>query len=379
MDIESFISPHLRQMQPYTPIVPFEVLSKQLGRDPSEIVKLDANENLYGPSPRALEAIARCGALHIYPDPDQTALREAIADYLGLPAAHILCGAGADEIIDIVGRAFIQPGDAIIDLPPTFGMYRFESDILNARYIPVARRPDFSIDVDAARAAILNAAGHHSVKALFIANPNNPDGSLVDDDTLRRLLELPALVVLDEAYIDFSDHPGHAGWVRDYDNLVVLRTFSKLAGLAGLRVGYGVFPLNIIRHLWKIKQPYTPNVAASVGAIAALSDRDYLRDTVQRIVAERDRLRALLEGLGWLRVYPSQTNFLLCRIDATQAPGILRAAESSPGKHLRLALQQRGILVRYFDKDGLRDCVRVSVGRPEHTDALMAALRAMGG
>lgn len=380
MDIESFISPHLRQMQPYTPIVPFEVLSKQLGRDPSEIVKLDANENLYGPSPRALEAIARCGALHIYPDPDQTALREAIADYINLPAAHILCGAGADEIIDIVGRALVQPGDAILDLPPTFGMYRFESDIVNARYVAVPRRPDFSLDLDAIREAVLNSnAKGHTLKLLFIANPNNPDGSLVSDDDLRRLLELPALIALDEAYIDFSDHPGHAGWVRDYDNLVVLRTFSKLAGLAGLRVGYGVFSPRIIQHLWKIKQPYTPSVAASVAAIAALSDRDYLRDTVRRIVAERERLRALLQELGWLRVYPSQTNFLLCRIDTAQAPGALRASGASPGKQLKLALQQYGILVRYFDKDGLRDCVRVSVGRPEHTDALMATLHEMAG
>lgn len=376
MDIESFISPHLRQMQPYTPIVPFEVLSRQLGRDPSEIVKLDANENLYGPSPRALEAIARCDTLHIYPDPDQTALREAIADYINLPAAHILCGAGADEIIDIVARAFVQPGDAIIDLPPTFGMYRFESDIVNARYVAIPRRPDFSLDIDAIREAVLksNATGH-APKLLFIASPNNPDGSVISDDDLRRLLELPALVVLDEAYIDFSDQPTHAPWVRDYDNLVVLRTFSKLAGLAGLRVGYGVFPLKIIQHLWKIKQPYTPNVAASVAAIASLSDRDHLRDSVQRIVAERERMRALLHDPGWLRVYPSQTNFLLCRIDATRAPGALRAMEAPPGRQLKLALQQRGILVRYFDKDGLRDCVRVSVGRPEHTDALIAALR----
>jgi len=378
MDIESFISPHLRQMQPYTPIVPFEALSKQLGRDPSEIVKLDANENLYGPSPRALEAIARCGALHIYPDPDQTALREAIADYINLPAAHILCGAGADEIIDIVGRAFVQPGDAVIDLPPTFGMYRFESDIVNASYVPIARRSDFSIDVEAVRTAVLRSASQgRRAKLVFVANPNNPDGSVVSDDDVRRLLDLPALVALDEAYIDFSDQPSRAGWVRDYDNLVVLRTFSKLAGLAGLRVGYGVFPLKIIQHLWKIKQPYTPNVAASVAAIAALSDRDYLRDSVQRIVAERERLRALLQEPGWLRVYPSQTNFLLCRIDAAQAPGALRAAEAPPGRQLKLALQRRGILVRYFDKDGLRDCVRVSVGKPEHTDALMAALRDM--
>ena len=379
MDIESFIAPHLREMQPYTPIVPFEVLSKQLGRDPSEIVKLDANENPYGPSPRALEAISQCGVLHIYPDPDQTTLREAIAGYIDLPAEHILCGAGADEIIDIVGRAFIQAGDAVIDLPPTFGMYRFESDIVNARYVAVPRRADFTIDVD----AILNRKSQiQNPKLLFVANPNNPDGSLVCDDDLRRLLELPVLVVLDEAYIDFSDQPSRASWVRDYDNLIVLRTFSKLAGLAGLRVGYGVFPRKIIRHLWKIKQPYTPNVAASVAAVAALGDQDYLRQNVRRIVAERERLKSLLQGLGWLKVYPSQTNFLLCRVIAPETPGIFEipgVSGASIGKQLKLALQQRGILVRYFDKDGLRDCIRVSVGKPEHTDALVAALREMAG
>ena len=149
MDVESLINPHLRAMQPYTPIVPLEVLSRRLGRKPEDIVKLDANENPYGPSPRALEAIANAGTLHIYPDPDQTLLREAISGYIGVPMEHILCGAGGDEIIDLIGRAFIQAGDAIIDLPPTFGMYRWEADVVNAQYVKVPRRDDFSIDVDA--------------------------------------------------------------------------------------------------------------------------------------------------------------------------------------------------------------------------------------
>ncbi|MCS7062114.1 MAG: histidinol-phosphate transaminase [Anaerolineae bacterium] len=376
MDIESLISPHLRAMQPYTPIAPFEVLARRLGRDPSQIVKLDANENLYGPSPRALQAIAQCGAFHIYPDPDQTALREAISAYINVPAAQVLCGAGADEVIDLLTRAFVQPGDVVIDLPPTFGMYRFESDVVNARYIAVPRRPDFSVDVDAVCAAVMDmqSAGQ-TPKLLFLSNPNNPDGSLIDEDDLRRLLELPLVVVLDEAYIDFSGRPSCAAWVCEWDNLVVLRTFSKLAGLAGLRVGYGVFPLQIIRHLWKIKQPYTPNVAASVAAIAALSDPDYLRDTVQRIVAERERLKGALKEVGWLHVYPSHTNFVLCRVDRTRAPDTLLRSSEPIGKVLKQALQDRGVLVRYFDKDGLRDCVRVSVGKPEHTEALLNALR----
>lgn len=381
MDVESLINPHLRAMQPYTPIVPFEVLSRRLGRKPEDIVKLDANENPYGPSPRALEAIANAGTMHIYPDPDQTLLREAISGYIGVPMEHILCGAGGDEIIDLIGRAFIQAGDAIIDLPPTFGMYRWEADVVNAQYVKVPRRDDFSIDV-AAVERLENGDWRletgdsqiSNLKLLFVTNPNNPDGSVVSEADLKRLLALPLVVVLDEAYIDFSTQPSRAGWVAQHDNLIVLRTFSKLAGMAGLRVGYGIFPLPVIKHLWKIKQPYTPNVAGTVGAIAALGDPDYLRDNVQRIVAERARMGELLSELGWLKPMPSETNFILCRI--TQNPKDLEDASGLPiGKQVKLALEQHGVLVRWFDKDGLRDCIRISVGRPDQTDKLIAALK----
>jgi histidinol-phosphate aminotransferase len=387
MDVESLISPHLREMQPYTPIVPFEVLSRRLGRKPEDIVKLDANENPYGPSPRALEAITRASTLHIYPDPDQTLLREAISAYIGVPMAHILCGAGGDEIIDLIGRAFIQPADAIIDLPPTFGMYRWEADVVNAQYVKVPRREDFSVDVEAVERLVNGdwklgnlQSPVSNLKLLFVTNPNNPDGSTICDEQLKRLLALPLVVVLDEAYIDFSSQPSRASWVLEHDNLIVLRTFSKLAGMAGLRVGYGVFPLPVIKHLWKIKQPYTPNVAGAVAAIAALSDRDYLRDNVHKLIAERGRMGELLSEFEWLRPLPSESNFILCRV--TKNPKGLADPSGLPvGKHVKLALEQHGVLVRWFDKDGLRDCIRISVGRPDQTDKLIEALRliALGG
>jgi histidinol-phosphate aminotransferase len=380
MDVESLINPHLRAMQPYTPIVPFEMLSRRLGRKPEDIVKLDANENPYGPSPRTLEAIARAQMLHIYPDPNQTLLREAIGDAIGAPVEHILCGAGADEVIDLIGRAFIQPGDAIIDLPPTFGMYRWEADVVNALYVKVPRREDFSVDVKAIERLVIRdwrlgnlQSPISNLKLLFLTNPNNPDGSTICDEQLRALLDLPLVVVLDEAYIDFSSQPSRASWVLQRDNLIVVRTFSKLAGMAGLRVGYGVFPLPIIKHLWKIKQPYTPNVAGSIGAIAALSDREYLQANVQRLVAERERMGELLSEFDWLHVFPSEANFVLCRVSENP-----KGLEDRPGlpaaNKVKLALEQRGILVRYFDKDGLRDCIRISVGKPEQTDRLIEAL-----
>jgi histidinol-phosphate aminotransferase len=361
MNAESLISEHIRSMQPYTPIVPFEVLSQQLGIPADQLVKLDANENLYGPSPRAREALLRADALHIYPDPEQRAIRAAISAYIGVPATHVLCGAGGDEVIDLIGRLFVGPGDAIIDTPPTFGMYKWEADVLGARYVKAQRNADFSLDV-----AAIESAVHETPRAklLFVTNPNNPDGSITPRETLLKLLALPLIVVVDEAYIEFSDQLSLAPLVAQHDNLVVLRTFSKLAGMAGMRIGYGVFSEPVIRHLWKIKQPYTPTVASGQMAIAALEDRAWLQQCITALVAERVRLGELLSAFSWLTPLPSQSNFVLCRVAGRDALGVKRA------------LEKRGVLVRYFDKDGLRDCIRISIGRPEHTDALLTALAA---
>ncbi|HEY3291420.1 MAG TPA: histidinol-phosphate transaminase [Anaerolineae bacterium] len=367
MNAEDLIAPHLLAMEPYAPIVPFDVLSKRLGIPRSDIIKLDANENPYGPSPRALRALSTADTLHIYPDPNQTRLREAISSYIGIPTENILCGSGADELIDIIGRAFIEPGDAVIDLPPTFGMYRFEADVAHAKYISVPRRDNFAVDVDAIERAVTKT---QHLKLLFVTNPNNPDGSVLSDTELKRLLNLPLIVVLDEAYIDFSTQPSRVDWVMHQPNLIVLRTFSKLAGLAGLRVGYGVFPADIIQHLWKVKQPYTPNVAGSIAAIAALEDPAYLHQGVQLLTAERVRMKEALSQFSWMKVFPSEANFLLCQI-ASRLSGFHDA------RGLKMQLEQHGILVRYFDRERLRDCIRISVGRPQDTDRVISQLVAL--
>jgi len=362
---ERLLRTDIRDMAVYTPIVPFEVLSARLGRPPESIVKLDANENPYGPSPRALAALAAGRYYHIYPDPEANALRDALSAYTGCPRESLLAGAGADELIDLVLRAVLEPGDAVIDCPPSFGMYPFATAVNGGRHVVVPRRDDFSLDVAAIESV---AAAEPRAKVLFVCSPNNPDGGVVDDATLRQLLALPLLVVLDEAYVEFAEASGvrsRLGWVAAYDNLVVLRTFSKLAGLAGLRVGYGVFPDWLRPHLWKIKQPYNVNVAASLAAVAALEDGDWLRDVVGRLVAERERLSRALAAGGRLRPWPSQANFVLCRV------GDRRAAD------LKRALEREGVLVRHFDKPGLRDSLRISAGRPEDTDRLLAALAAI--
>jgi histidinol-phosphate aminotransferase len=374
MDITALIRPDIATMEAYTPILPFEVLSARLGLAPEAIVKLDANENPYGPSPRVREALAGLTFPHIYPDPESTALRAALARDTGVPAEHLLAGAGADELIDLILRLFVVPGDAIIDCPPTFGMYSFDAAVNAAQVVRVPRHADFSVDVSSIEALFTSTlplspqrsgVGHpHTYKLLFLTSPNNPDGSVIGDDDLRRLLRLPVGVVLDEAYVEFHGQ-SRLGWVREHDNLMVLRTFSKRAGLAGLRIGYGAFPAALMPHLWKIKQPYNVSVAASAAALAALDDRDYMADMVARLTAERERLTACLAEIPYLRPYPSRANFVLCRVVGRDA------------RALKLALEQAGILVRYFSKPGLTDCIRVSVGKPEQTEALLTALQTL--
>jgi histidinol-phosphate aminotransferase len=365
------IRPQVHRMRAYEPILPFEVLSEQLGLPAEEIVKLDANENPYGPLPAVAEALAQLPYAHIYPDPESRELRQALAVHHDLPVENILVGAGADELIDLIMRLFLEPGDTILDCPPTFGMYAFDADVNSAQVISIPRRPDFSLDLDTIEQAAQNAR----LKLLFLASPNNPDGSLVAADALERLLELPLVVVLDEAYIEFA--PSGASHIREAaarGNLIVLRTFSKWAGLAGLRVGYGVFPSGLMPHLWKIKQPYNVSVAAATAAIVSLQHADQLERIGQEIIRERERLFDALQTVPWLEPYPSQANFILCRVIAGEGnTGSRRDAAALKG-----ALARTGILIRYFNKPGLNDHVRISVGKPEHTDALLAKLAEWG-
>jgi histidinol-phosphate aminotransferase len=360
IDPETLIRPEITTMEPYTPIYPFDVLAARLGRKPAEIIKLDANENPYGPSPKVREALADLQYAHIYPDPQSTALRARLAEFTGVPADYLLAGLGADELIDLTMRLFIQPGDGIINCPPTFGMYPFDADVNGARCISIPRRADFSLDVD----GIEQAVAQHRPKLLFVAAPNNPDGSWLANADLERLLALPIVVVLDEAYVEFmgTEH-SRITMVPQCKNLIVLRTFSKLAGLAGIRVGYGAFPATLMPHLWKIKQPYNVTVAGSAAAIAALEDIDWLRDKVARIVEERERLFGLLSDIPYLHPYPSRSNFILCQVVGRDA------------HELKLALEGEGILIRYYRTPRLQDHVRFTVGRPEHTEALIEVLR----
>lgn len=354
----NLIRSDIADMAPYTPIVPFNVLSQRLNIVPEDIIKLDANENPYGPSPRVYQALANETYYHIYPDPDSTALRHALSEYVGVDATHIVAGHGADELIDLIIRLFIAPDDAVINCPPTFGMYRFDTELNGGKIIDSVRNEDFSLDTESIISLVDNDS---TIKLIFLTSPNNPDGATLDDACLLQLLQLPLIVVLDEAYIEFAGG-SRATWVSEHENLIVLRTFSKWAGLAGLRIGYGIFPHWVLSHLLKIKQPYNVNVAGTTAALASLSDVHHLKENVRKIVAERERLYTALEAFDFLQPYPSEANFILSRVIGKDAA------------ELKAALAKRGILIRYFDTQGLRDHVRMSVGTPTQTSVLLDAL-----
>ncbi|PIN24927.1 Histidinol-phosphate transaminase [Handroanthus impetiginosus] len=224
---DSFIRPHLRKLAPYQPILPFEVLSTRLGRKPEDIVKLDANENPYGPPPEVFEALGSMRFPYIYPDPESRRLRAALAEDSGLESDYILAGCGADELIDLIMRCVLEPGDKIVDCPPTFTMYEFDAGVNAAVVIKVPRKSDFSLDVK----RIVEVVEQEKPKCIFLTSPNNPDGSIIDDEALLQILNLPILVVLDEAYIEFSGLKSRMRWVKKFENLIVLRTFSKRAGI----------------------------------------------------------------------------------------------------------------------------------------------------
>lgn len=260
--------PEFRSLEEYTPIEPSEKIAQRYNLDPMKIAKLDGNENLYGMTTKVRETlISSLDKYNIYPDPFMTELRTAIGEFHQVHPNNIICGAGSDEILDLVIRLFAP--SCVISCPPTFGMYKFLSDVNVTRFIEVPRTPfpEFSIKVDDI-ISILH--GYEGTKVLFLASPNNPTGNKISACDIELLCkEKSCILVMDEAYMDFSDdvHGSISIFTNGkYPNLIVLRTFSKWAGLAGLRIGYGIMDSRIAHRMMQIKQPYNVNVAAAVAA-----------------------------------------------------------------------------------------------------------------
>lgn len=349
-----FIRSDFDELEEYTPVLPFDELVSEIGLPADQIVKLDANENLHGPDEAVLRAI-READFHIYPDPAASALRRDLAKYLDVSPESIVAGAGSDDLIDIIIR-LVMPR-MVVTTPPTFGMYGFLARIARSGVVEAPRiQPGYSLDLPAIRNAVDGGAS-----IVFVASPNNPTGNAATEAEIEALGQLNALVVLDEAYAEFS-RTSAVPYVERYPNVIVLRTFSKWAGLAGLRIGYAVAHPGLCKHMMAIKQPYNVNVAADVAARAALRHRGAVMETVQLLIAERSRLVESLRQFPWLRPNPSQANFVLFNVEGRSAG------------ELALALRRRGVLVRHYNRPDLRDCIRISAGRPQDTDRLVQVL-----
>jgi len=356
MDQRNLIRTHLESLKPYEPIDPVEVLAERAGILPEQVIKLDGNENPYGCSPRVQKALAKADSYNIYPDPLNRELRQLLESYLGIGSEYIAVGSGSDELIDNLLRISLEPGDKVINCPPTFGMYPFSTTVNAGELVNVPRDSAYDIDVSKIQSHI-----DRRTKVVFVTSPNNPTGNLTGREDILQLLDTGVLVVVDEAYYEFADETV-ADLVPDYPNLVVLRTFSKWAGLAGLRVGYGILPPRINEVIYKMKMPYNVTIAAQIAVRETFEDMKHMQQTISAIIDERSRLFDALQLQGTLAPLPSRANFILCRVTKGEA------------REIKQKLEQRGIFIRYFDTPDLQNMIRISVGTTAHTDAVIAAL-----
>lgn len=359
--VRAAMLPHIRDLEIYQGVESMEAMAERAGVAPEKIIRLNGNENPYGPSPRVAQALANFQNYNHYPDPEQRQLRQILSNYVKVAPECIVAGNGSDELIDLLLRIFVGTGDNIIIPTPTFGMYAFNAGLCGGEAIGVPRDENFEIDVEAVKQAITPRT-----KAIIIACPNNPTGNIASEADIRALLDTGVLVVVDEAYYEFSGVT-MVPLLERYPNLVVLRTFSKWAGLAGLRIGLGAMHPDLARTLMGIKPPYNVNQAAEVALTASLEDIPGLLERVSNIIAERDRMASVLQGMPNVSPWPSQANFILCQLPEGR------------GKEVFDGLCNRGIFLRYWSNERLKDSVRASVGLPSETDAVTQALAELTG
>ena len=354
--IEKLMRSHMVNFATYHGVDPSEELARKAGIKPEDVIRLNANENPYGPLDKVSAALSGL-PLHLYPDPNQRKLRAALGEYTGQPVERIMAGAGGDEIIDLLMRLFIAPGQKVLDCEPTFGMYSFSARLAEAEIVSVPRNSTWDIDIPAMLEAIDDSA-----RIVFLASPNNPTGNLLTERDARALLKTGVIVCVDETYYEFSGST-LCPLLDEYENLVILRSFSKWAGIAGLRVGYAIASSELIGHLMDIKQPYNINIAGEAAVLAALEHRGELLERAATLIEQRKRLEAVVDEFPGISYYPSEANFLLCRFER-------RTAEEA-----YVGLAQRGIFVRRFPQTVLDSSLRISAGTPEQTDLLIDALR----
>lgn len=346
--IEKLVRENIKNLKPYTS-----------ARDMySEGILLDANENSFGSS-------AEFNGLQFnrYPDPHQMDMRKTLSEYLNVPYENLFFGVGSDEIIDLLMRIFCIPGkDSILAAEPTYGMYKVSADINDIKTDIVLLNESFDIDVD----SVLAQTGENT-KIIFFCSPNNPTGNLLSKDKIEYLLQNSnTIIVVDEAYIDFAGEENSCkNLISKYRNLVILRTFSKAWGLAGIRLGYCIADDEVISYLFKVKAPYNINSLSRIAFSRAMSNLTMKDNFIKEILSERNFLTSGLKQFGAItKIYPSATNYLLIKIN-----------EASRIQNL---LAEKGVIIRdRSTQPMLENCLRITVGRREENVQLINTLKSI--
>ena len=338
--------PWLESLVAYDPGKPIEETARELGLDPDKIIKLASNENSLGPSPKAIKAMKKaCESVHIYPDGGGYKLRTAIAEEFGLARENVVLGNGSNEIIELIGHGFLSPGDNVIAAEHAFVVYKLMATLFGAETIEVPD-PGFVHDLEAMADAITP-----QTKKVFIANPNNPTGTMVDQKAIDKFMDrVPdhVTVVFDEAYYEFLDTPPDTmKYVKEGRNVVIMRTFSKIQGLAGLRIGYGITTPEIAEVLQKCRQPFNSNAIAQAGALAGLMDDEHQEKTRAMNRAGLKFYHESFEAMG-LEYVPSVANFVLVKV--------------GDGDAVFSKMLKRGVIIRAMRGYKLPEYVRISVG-----------------
>lgn len=341
--IKSLVRANIVKLNPY-------ICARQISQNG---VLLDANENSFGSTVKT----PLFDELNRYPDPASQIIKRELSKFLNVDERNIFVGVGSDEVIDLMIRVFVNPDEEIIVFEPTYGMYKVWGEINAAKVTSCLLNKDFQIDFRALRRNV-----NKKTKMIFCASPNSPTGNLLREKDVEMLCKMfKGIVVIDEAYVEFSSKPSLVRRIKDFENLVVLRTFSKAWGLAGLRVGYCVANAECIRFLNKIKPPYNLNILSSKLAIEALKNYEKLFDMREKIIRERIWLMFELKKLR-CEVFPSEANFLLIRVKNAYAI-------------VKKLAQRFGVVVRDFStKPLLKDCFRVTVGTPEQNRLFIQSL-----
>ena len=360
------VPPYVASLTPYVPGKPIEEVEREYGV--SGVAKLASNENALGPSPKALAAAREaCARVNLYPDGSAFSLRNALAAKLGVTPAEVFVGNGSNELIELLVRTFVLDGEEVLTSAQSFVAYKLAAQAHGRTLVEAPMRERFSYDLDALRKLM-----SRRTKVVFLANPDNPTGTWFPERDLVPFLDTTpreTLVVLDEAYVEFVDAPGFQDALalrRKYPNLVVLRTFSKIHGLAGLRLGYGLARPDVVEYIDRVRAPFNVNLVAQAAGVAALGDDEHVEKSRALVRTERPLLEEGLRALG-ATVAPSQGNFVLADF-----PG-------RPGKELFEALLREGVVVRPLGGYGFPTAQRITLGLRAENEKCLAALRRVLG